>query len=839
MLSFFFCDSVDIPEDDGKVVNLNSNVVIAAIPTIVLSLVVGYIGLYTFWNRDYWRHGIGSGPNPTFADMQTHAKVQALEFRNLTVMVPMSETAAERKRAALKSKALVRHGTMHTLHHKPTIMHKLRKSAAHRLGLKTSDDLEVDFQSVGRTLSEEEKNAADFVSGLHNGDYGKWCVLKDCSGKAIAGELVGILGPSGCGKTTLLGAIAGSALDLGTTSQLSGDVLINGKPRKGRDVAYVPQSDYLIPTLTVHECVRYSALLRLPRNTSPGEICARVESVLGELGLRHVADSQVGGAGRIRGVSGGERRRVTIAMELVTDPSIVVLDEPTSGLDSYTAQNLLRSLRAVASAGRVVMASLHQPSQDMFYALDRVILMGHGRMLFSGRPEEASSALKNAGMPCPEGAAVAEHLLKVASNPLDVMTVLKAQTSKKGRTTHNTIDTESYQHVRSFSASEAELKAKKVQERLSYHTSQTEHQELFIPEDNVGNADLLDVAVKNWPGSTASDFSNSPISAVEDQEHGEVFTSIDSKNLEQSKYGPIQTAGFSRQLAVMFWRTGLDIIRNPTLLMLHVSVALIVGILIGAIFYQLDDNSIGVQNRMGGTFFALAFLAFTSLTTVDLLMNERAVAVREVRSGFYNPAAYLLAKLGLDGLLLRVIPAIVFWAPFYYMAGFQSGAAYAATYAFTLQAFNCAIGALSMAVTVACSTAGQSNFVMNFILLFSLAFTGFLVNVNSIPEVLRWIHYLSTFYYAFEALMTTELNGQSFTVLYQAGPDAPVLEVPDISGETFLASLGFDTSRTTVDIGILISLYFAFVAAAILLFKLRLPRQPNSKRKLFSMKVSG
>ena len=69
MLSLFFCDSVDIPEDDGKVVNLNSNVVIAAIPTIVLSLVMGYISLYTFWNRDYWRHGIGSGPNPTFADM--------------------------------------------------------------------------------------------------------------------------------------------------------------------------------------------------------------------------------------------------------------------------------------------------------------------------------------------------------------------------------------------------------------------------------------------------------------------------------------------------------------------------------------------------------------------------------------------------------------------------------------------------------------------------------------------------------------------------------------------------------------------------------------------------
>jgi ABC-type multidrug transport system ATPase subunit len=755
--------------------------------------------------------------------------VKALEFRNLAVTVPMSASAAERKRAALRTKALVRHATMHTLQHKPTLVHKITKGAATRLGLKTSDDVEV--HAPPRSLSQDDGHAADFVASLHEtGDPNSWSVLKDCSGVALAGELVGILGPSGCGKTTLLGAIAGSSLDLGTTATLKGEILVDGMPRIGRQVAYVPQADPLIPTLTVQECVRYSALLRLPRDTPAGEINARVEGVLGELGLTHVADSQVGGSGRIRGISGGERRRVTIAMELVTDPSIIVLDEPTSGLDSFNCSRLLRSLRHVAAGGRVVLASLHQPSHDMFFALDRVILMGHGRMLFAGRPEEAEGALAAAGVPCPNGAAVAEHMLKVASSPGDLMAVLQAHKAILG---YGGVD----------GAATSRLEVLDENERSSNKIA------LNSQESPLARPSLV-------PGSRPSSASDSQrsISTPQSPEASLHFangsksvpTGLKSFSPPELDLQPVEGAmladsmqastapgaGFTRQLAILFWRTAIDIFRNPTLLLLHVTIAACVGVLIGAIFFDLETSSIGVQNRMGGTFFALAFLAFTSLTTVDLLMNERAVVVREVRSGYYSPTSYLLAKLALDGMLLRVIPAIMFWLPFYYMAGLRTGAAYAATYAFALQAFNCAIGALSMAVTVASATAGQSSFIMNFLLLFSLAFAGFLVNVNSIPAALRWIHYLSPFYFAFEAMTTSELNGQSFTFKYQASPDAPVIEVPDITGETFLASLGFNTSNTTLDLAILVAMYAGFVLLALALFLSKLPRTKRTQSAL-------
>lgn len=393
----------------------------------------------------------------------------------------------------------------------------------------------------------------------------------------------------------------------------------------------------------------------------------------------------------------------------------------------------MRSLRQVAAGGRVVIASLHQPSKDMFFALDQVILMGHGRILFIGRPEEAEGALAAAGVPCPPGTAIAEHMLKVASSPGDIMTMLTSKPKATGVTPV------------------AEGLPVVVPARPPSAGREPSYSEASSP--SVGTESL-----------------SPEVGGIAEEKHGDGVAPPDGASQQSAR------PGFARQLAVMFWRTWIDIIRNPILLALHVCISVFVGVIVGAIFFNLSEDSIGVQNRMGGTFFALAFLAFTSLTTVDLLMNERSVVMREVRSGYYRPTTYLLSKLALDGMLLRLLPAILFWLPFYYMAGFRTGSAYAATNLFTLISFNCAVGALSMAVTVATNTAGQASFLMNFILLFSLAFTGFLVNVTSIPVVLRWIHYLSVFYYAFEAMLTTELNGAKFLLKYQANVSEPSIQ---------------------------------------------------------------
>ncbi|CAK0784412.1 hypothetical protein CVIRNUC_007616 [Coccomyxa viridis] len=231
---------------------------------------------------------------------------------------------------------------------------------------------------------------------------GRVNIVDNATGQAKMGELVGVLGPSGCGKTTLLSILSGSVSSLSRSSRVYGNITLDGQPRKAwasRLVAYVPQFDFLLPTLTVAETLRYSALLRLPKDTQGAEVQARVEGVLEELGLQHVAGSQVGGSSGIRGISGGERRRVTIGMELVIDPSILILDEPTSGLDSFTAVNLMTTLKQVAQTGRIVMLSFHQPSPAMYELLDRAFLMSKGHVVFCGEPGAAYEHFEHAGMP--------------------------------------------------------------------------------------------------------------------------------------------------------------------------------------------------------------------------------------------------------------------------------------------------------------------------------------------------------------------------------------------------------------------------------------------------------
>ena len=808
--------------------NLSINPVIAAIPLMFLTLVVGFVGTYTWMHRSMWSASAATAAiaSGTGAAASKHSrKVKKLEFSDICVKVPMDATTSTRKHQAVRQKALARHGTMDASIETTGSggSHSLAGIfTRHRLGFKApDDDLQLSPQeklaAMAASESEDLTSAADFVSQLHgNPEAGTWTVVEDCTGIASAGEVVGVLGPSGCGKTTLLTSIVGSSLELGASALMTGTVLIDGVPRQGQDVAYVPQADTLIPTLTVAECVRYSALLRLPRSTPIDQVHSRVAGVLEELGLSHVADSPVGGSGNIRGVSGGERRRVTIGMELVTDPSIIVLDEPTSGLDSYTAINLIRSLRTVAAGGRVVIASLHQPSKDMFYALDSVILMGHGRMLFKGRPEEAESALSAAGVPCPEDTAVAEHMLKVASNPADIKAMLKIKYNSSSAALHTLGNTQDG-GVTSGGVASGGVAIDAAAAALDK-----------INEDAYATPSSIDDDTDYaYTTKTSQHHTDGNMEAASPPEQRTLsLNETSSSNVAITN--PPRPPGFARQLAVMFWRTFMDIIRNPTLLILHVGIAAIVGVLNGAIFYQVEPTFSGVQNRMGATFFALALLAFTSLTTVDLLMNERSVVMREVRSGYYGPVAYLLSKLALDGMLLRVIPAVVFWVPFYYMTGFRTGSAYAATYVFTMVSFNCCIGALSMAVTIGCNTAGQAAFVMNFTLLFMLVFTGFLVKISSVTPVLAWIHFLSPFFYAFEAMLGTELNGQFVDFAYQPTPDVPVTIIPDLKGETFLTSLGLSTTKITRDIAVLLALYVAFMLLALALFLIKMPRSSNS-----------
>ncbi|KAL4857919.1 ATP-binding cassette sub-family G member 2 [Chlorella vulgaris] len=829
--------------------SLNTNPIIAAVPLMVLLLVTLAAGTYTYSQRSMWGYRISPGD---LAQLEALAakpqlasrRVGVLTFDNLTVSVPQRPKEAAKKaealrRKAMQSQAAARQGRALGGEQGSGTLSRIISSARTKLhvpaafGGSGSGDVERagsgGSSHMERAASAEDAGAADFVVGLHQlpAHPDRWHILRGCSGSVHGGQVVGLLGPSGCGKTTLLGSIAGSAAELGSGTTLTGSVLVDGARRRKSEVAYVPQSDVLIPSLTVQECLRYSALLRLPQDTSPLDLQVHVERVLDELGLRHIADNQVGGAGGIRGVSGGERRRVTIGMELVIDPSILVLDEPTSGLDSYTADNLMHALKAVAARGRVVVASLHQPSRDVFHSLDQVVLMGHGRMLYMGAPSDAEAWFEQRGLPCPPGTAIAEHMLKVASDAAAIRHLLQTLELEGATDQHGSPQPPKH------SSSRTSLLATAAVGGGGGSVGGGDSDEGEEEGGKLGSS-LLDRSP--FEGAAAGVPLAPGLSKQPSSGSGSELAAPLASPGAGGGAAPRgrRKAAFGRQLSVMFWRSFVDIVRNPALLVLHSVVALVMGLMTGLVFLDSDLTNTGVQNRMGGTFFALAFLAFTSLTTVDLLINERQVVTREVRGGYYEPTAYLLAKLTLDAMLLRVLPAIWYFLTFYYLAGFQTGAAYAAAYCFILITFSCVVGAMSMCITVVSNTAGQASFAMNFTLLFSLVFTGFLVNVNSIPAWCRWIHYLSIFYYAFEAMITNELSGLVFT--FQATGSA---EIPNVLGSVFLETLGFKPNQTTTDIGVLVGIYFLMVLLALGLFFLRLPRQRTPAAPWWRRKAAG
>ncbi|KAL2483648.1 ABC transporter G family member 9 [Forsythia ovata] len=232
-------------------------------------------------------------------------------------------------------------------------------------------------------------------------------ILKGISGIVVPGELLAMLGPSGSGKTTLLTALGGR---LG--GHLGGSITYNGKPFSNamkRNTGFVTQDDVLYPHLTVTETLVYTALLRLPNSISTEEKVNHAEAVISQLGLSRCRDSIIGGP-FLRGVSGGERKRVSIGQEMLINPSLLFLDEPTSGLDSTTAQRIVHTLWELANGGRTIVMTIHQPSSRLFYMFHKVLLLSEGNPLYFGKGLQAMDYFSSIGFSP-----------SVAMNPSDFM----------------------------------------------------------------------------------------------------------------------------------------------------------------------------------------------------------------------------------------------------------------------------------------------------------------------------------------------------------------------------------------------------------------------------------
>ncbi|KAM7523762.1 hypothetical protein LguiA_013664 [Lonicera macranthoides] len=248
---------------------------------------------------------------------------------------------------------------------------------------------------------------------------GRRPILEGLTGYVQPGEVLAIMGPSGCGKSTLLDALAGR---LDSDTRQTGEILINGHKQKlafGTS-AYVTQDDTLMTTLTVEEAVNYSAQLQLPSTMSKSEKKERAETTIREMGLQDSMNTRIGGWST-KGLSGGQKRRVSICIEILTRPKLLFLDEPTSGLDSAASYHVMNRIIKLAQRDkRTVIASIHQPSGEVFELFHNLCLLCSGRLIYFGSTSTTNEFFALNGFPCPALRNPSDHYLKTINRDFDM-----------------------------------------------------------------------------------------------------------------------------------------------------------------------------------------------------------------------------------------------------------------------------------------------------------------------------------------------------------------------------------------------------------------------------------
>ncbi|KAM6568330.1 hypothetical protein CsatB_016315 [Cannabis sativa] len=245
----------------------------------------------------------------------------------------------------------------------------------------------------------------------------KQVLVNNLCGYAKPNRIMALMGPSGSGKSTLLDAIAGR---LSSNVKMTGNIHVKGKENNESHggISYLTQEDVFLGTLTVRETITYSAHLRVSNKMRKEEIENLVEKTIEEMGLQHCADNKIGNW-YFRGISGGEKKRLSIGLEILTQPQIMLLDEPTTGLDSASAFFVVCTLRNIAHNGRIVVCSIHQPSGYLFDLFDDLYLLSGGEAVYFGDAKLAVKFFEEAGFPCPTKANPSDHFLRCVNSDFD------------------------------------------------------------------------------------------------------------------------------------------------------------------------------------------------------------------------------------------------------------------------------------------------------------------------------------------------------------------------------------------------------------------------------------
>ncbi|KAG2462984.1 ABCG2 protein, partial [Polypterus senegalus] len=516
-----------------------------------------------------------------------------------------------------------------------------------------------------------------------------------------------ILGPTGSGKSSLLDILAARK----DPSGLSGDVLIDGvlQPTNFKCISgYVVQDDVVMGTLTVRENLLFSAALRLPSSISFTEKQERVSNVITELGLTRVADSKLG-TELIRGVSGGERKRTNIGMELITEPPVLFLDEPTTGLDASTAKAVLALLKRLAQRGRTIIFSIHQPRYSIFKLFDSLTLLAIGRVIYHGPAQSALQYFHSIGYEC-----------EPFNNPADFfLDIINRDSTAVAETTDyamNCDDRVKNGTVQEFLPMKLQYVAQNcgcgnARSFLFFAVKENEDDSM----DNLKDADYIDKTIVQ---KLHEEYLKSAIHV----ETTRILKAIEAKQPTSRKrkfmHSITYCTSFSTQLYYLISRAFKNLIRNPQASLAQILVMITLGVVVGAIFFGVKLDPSGIQNRAGSLFFLTSNMCFSSVSAIELFIRDKKLFIHHYTSGYYRLPAYFIAMLIGDLIPMRTLPGVIFSIITYWMIGFQNDIWKFFFFMLTLIILAYTATSLALAISAGVDMVAIANLLIAFCLIF-------------------------------------------------------------------------------------------------------------------------
>ncbi|XP_063297536.1 ATP-binding cassette sub-family G member 8 [Pelobates fuscus] len=535
--------------------------------------------------------------------------------------------------------------------------------------------------------------------------------IRNLNVRVTSGQMLAVIGNTGCGRTSLLDII--TCKDEGGKIR-SGEILINGtlinKHLVKKCVAHVRQDDQLLPHLTVRETFSFISKLRLPKSYSEEQRKKRVEEVIAELRLRPCANTKVGNE-FTRGVSGGERRRVSIGVQLLWNPGILILDEPTSGLDSFTAHNLVITLSRLARGNRLVILSIHQPRSDIFQLFDIVLLLSSGTTIYSGTAKDMVQYFSSIGYPCPR-----------YSNPADFYVDL---TSIDKRTKEQ--EAECLERTR-FLAQTFWDKVKDSKDFL-WKVSSEENKDSAASETCV----------------------NSPIKS------SEKVILMDAREADQLPQG-------FHQFSVLIRRHISNDLRDLTTLLIHGFEALLMSLLIGFLYYGQGGNQLSIQDTIALLFMKGSLTPFAVvLDVVAKCHSERAMLFHELQDGLYSVPSYFFAKV-IGELPEHFVFVVFYGVPIYWLANLNPEPVNFLLNLSLLFLMVYSSRAMALWMSALLPTMQMSSFLSNALFTASYLTGGFIISLGNLWTVPYWISFVSFLRWGFEGLMQVQFTDLSYSL---------------------------------------------------------------------------